>query len=125
LGRLIANTTPERALRAIEGTIFEGSITATEYDRLVADPARCVTQAFLVGGRNRVRVHQPAGDPPDGFAPVAASLDDAYLVAIRTGRLSARGDGIRSPIAAPCLTFAGSVQEPADGRVATPAGGVS
>ena len=89
-GRLVANTTPEQARRAIEGTIFEGSIPAASYEQLVADPERCVTQAYLVEGSNRVRVYQPEGDPPGGFAPVDATLEDAYLVVIKTGGLPGR-----------------------------------
>ena len=87
-GRLIAYTTPSEATRAIEGTIYEGSISAETYDRLLADPDRRVTQAFLVEGRNRVRVYQPEGSPPDQFEPVTPSLEDAYLVLIKTGRLN-------------------------------------
>ena len=52
--------------------------------------ARCVTQAYLVEGRNRVRVYQPKGMPPAGFVPVVPTLEDAYLVAIKTGGLPAR-----------------------------------
>ena len=66
-GRLIANTTPGEAREAIEGTIYEGSIPADSYERLIADPARCVTQAYLVEGRNRVRVYQPDGNTAGGF----------------------------------------------------------
>jgi ABC-2 type transport system ATP-binding protein len=124
-GRLVANTTPDQALRAIEGTIFEASITSAAYDRLIADPDRCVTQDFLVGGRNRVRVYQPEGDPPDGFSPVAASLDDAYMVVIRTGSLPERGTGNQSPLVSPGEALLGTVREPADGRAAAPSGGVS
>ena len=124
-GRLVANTTPDQALEAIEGTIFESSISAAAYDRLAADPDRCVTQAFLVGGRNRVRVHQPEGDPPDGFSPVTASLDDVYLLAIRTGGLPDRGAGNPRSNPAPEAALACTVGEPADGRAASPAGGVS
>ena len=91
-GRLIANTTPSEAREAIEGTIYEGSIPAEKYDELVADPARCVTQAYLVEGRNRVRVYEPAGTPPADFAPVAATLEDAYLVSIKTGCLPTAGE---------------------------------
>jgi ABC-type multidrug transport system ATPase subunit len=83
-GRLIADTTPGEARRDIEGSIYEGSISAELYDRLLADPERCVTQAYLVEGRNRVRVYQPNGNPPPGFAPVAPTLEDAYLVLIKT-----------------------------------------
>jgi ABC-2 type transport system ATP-binding protein len=86
-GRLIAYTTPTEARKAIDGTIHEGTISADQYHRLLADPDRCVTQAYLVEGRNRVRVYQPEGDPPEGFVEVAPTLEDAYLVAIKTGRL--------------------------------------
>ena len=48
-----------------------------------------MTQAYLVEGRNRVRVYQPDGQPPEGFVNVPATLEDAYLVAIKTGRLEA------------------------------------
>jgi len=45
---------------------------------------RCeVTQAVLIEGRNRVRVHVPDGAPPEGFEPVAPSLEDAYLLLTR------------------------------------------
>ena len=86
-GRLIANTTPAEAREAIEGTIYEGTISADEYHRLLADSRHCVTQAYLVEGRNRVRVYQPHGQPPEGFVGVAPTLEDAYLVAIKTGGL--------------------------------------
>ena len=43
-----------------------------------------MTQAYLVEGRNRVRVHEPDGSPPTGFVPVAPTLEDAYLVLMRT-----------------------------------------
>jgi ABC-type multidrug transport system ATPase subunit len=94
-GRLVANTTPSGAREAIDGTIYEGSIPAEKYDELEADPARCVTQAYLVEGRNRVRVYEPNGTPPAGFAPVAPTLEDAYLVSIRTGSLP----GASAPLA--------------------------
>jgi ABC-2 type transport system ATP-binding protein len=88
-GRLIAYTTPAEARAAIEGTIHEGTISAHDYHRLLAESDRCVTQAYLVEGRNRVRVYQPDGQPPEGFVNVPATLEDAYLVAIKTGRLEA------------------------------------
>ncbi len=86
-GRLVANTTPEEALQAIEESIFEASITAASYQQLLLDPELCVTQAYLVGGNIRVRVYQPEGDPPGGFLPVDATLEDAYLVVVKTGGL--------------------------------------
>jgi len=93
-GRLIAYTTPTEAHKAIEGTIHEGTISADSYHRLLADPERCVTQAYLVEGHNRVRVYQPEGNPPEGFVEVAPTLEDAYLVAIKTGRLDGLDHGM-------------------------------
>lgn len=106
-GRLVANTTPSEAREAIEGTIYEGSIAAEVYDRLVSDPRRCVTQAYLVEGRNRVRVYEPAGAAPAGFVPVAPTLEDAYLVSIKAGCLPSDGErpvrplgnGLAAPLA--------------------------
>jgi ABC-2 type transport system ATP-binding protein len=92
-GRLIAYTTPTKARQAIDGTIHEATISAEQYHGLLADPDRCVTQAYLVEGRNRVRVYQPEGDPPDGFVEVVPTLEDAYLVAIKTGRLDGPEEG--------------------------------
>ena len=86
-GRLLADTTPGQALEAIEGSIFEASIPAAAYEQLVSDPRRCVTQAYLVGGNNRVRIYQPEPELPVGFVPVDATLEDAYLVVIKTGGL--------------------------------------
>jgi ABC-2 type transport system ATP-binding protein len=82
-GRLVAETTPTRARAAIEGMIFEGETTAGGLEEVRAD--RCVTQAILVEGKNRVRVYEPEGTAPAGFAPVTPTLEDAYLVMMRTG----------------------------------------
>jgi len=46
-----------------------------------------VTQAILVEGRHRVRVYAPDHRPPQGFEPVAPTLEDAYLVLMRTGSM--------------------------------------
>jgi ABC-type multidrug transport system ATPase subunit len=97
-GRLIGISTPSGARTAIDGAIYEGSISDSEYDRLLADPVRCLTHAYLVEGRNRVRVYQPDGYPPERFVSVAPTLEDAYLLAIRTGWLAGAD---HSPIAWP------------------------
>jgi hypothetical protein len=39
-----------------------------------------VIQSVLVEGKNRVRVYQPDGVAPAGFEPMAANLEDAYLL---------------------------------------------
>jgi len=95
-GRLIASTTPRQARKAIEGTIHEGTISLESYHGLMADPKRCVTQAYWVDDLNRVRVYQPEGNPPEGFVGVAPTLEDAYLVAIKTGRLDGLDHGMAS-----------------------------
>jgi hypothetical protein len=50
-----------------------------------------VTQAILVEGRHRVRVHDPAGGPPPGFEKVTPTLEDAYLVLMRGASPRAAG----------------------------------
>lgn len=85
-GKLIANTTPGRARAAIEGMIYEGEIPPGDLDALRA--RRCVTQAILVEGKNRVRIYEPQGTPPTGFTPVPATLEDAYLVMMRSNGLA-------------------------------------
>ena len=91
-GRIVADTTPRGARSRLEGAIFEGAVEKHEM-QAVADRFE-VTQAVLIEGRNRVRVHVADGPPPDGFEPVAPSLEDAYLLLTRNG---AAGNGERPP----------------------------
>lgn len=81
-GRLLAVTTPGEARAAISGHVFEGTVDVADLPRLRAE--RTVTQALLVEGRNRARIYEPAGTPPPGFSPVPVTLEDAYLVLMRT-----------------------------------------
>jgi ABC-2 type transport system ATP-binding protein len=80
-GRLVAVTTPAEARNSLLDTIFEGTVEPDAFELLRAE--RCVTQAYLVEDRNRVRVYEPAGPPPPGFVPVMPTLEDAYLVLMR------------------------------------------
>jgi ABC-type multidrug transport system ATPase subunit len=80
-GRLLAVTTPSAARTALAGAIFEGTVEPDQFESL--KQTRCVTQAYLVEGRNRARVYDPEGDAPPGFLPVAPTLEDAYLVLMR------------------------------------------
>ncbi len=82
-GRLIAHTTPREARAALDGAIFEGTVTPAELPALRR--ARTVTQAILVEGRHRVRVHDASRVPPPGFEPANPTLEDAYLVLMRSG----------------------------------------
>jgi ABC-type multidrug transport system ATPase subunit len=81
-GKLVARTTPSDARGAIAGSIFEGTVDKQDLAEL--GETRFVTQAILFEGTNRVRVYEPVGEPPEGFAPVEATLEDAYLVLMRS-----------------------------------------
>ena len=76
-----------RPAKAIEGTIYEGTISAEFYHQLLASirPAsrrRTWSRAATAYGSTSRKALRPTG-----FAPVAATLEDAYLVLIKTGRL--------------------------------------
>ena len=77
-GRLVAQTAPHQAQAALQGKIFEGRIAREDLEE-VRERLR-VTQAMLVEGRHRVRVYEPSGVAPQGFEPVPATLEDAYLL---------------------------------------------
>ena len=90
-GRLIAETTPSLARRAIEGRL-RGD-----------DHGRCIRSAGRRPGTMRCasvprRRPKPCPglsarrDPPPGFGPVAPTLEDAYLVSIKTGGLRGLSD---------------------------------
>lgn len=80
-GRIVANTTPGEAKRALEGRLFEGSVSR-DAARELAD-RHALTQAVLVEGRDRVRVYEASGMPPLGFTAVEPTLEDAYFVLMR------------------------------------------
>jgi len=77
-GRLVTTTTPAAARAAIEGLIFEGEVGRADLARLAKQ--HHVTQALLVEGRNRVRVHALDRVAPPGFVPTPPTLEDAYFV---------------------------------------------
>jgi ABC-type multidrug transport system ATPase subunit len=80
-GRLVTQTSPGEARDRLNGTIFEGTVSTDQLQSLRA--TRRVTQAVLVEGKNRVRVHETNCHAPDGFAPVPPTLEDAYLVTMQ------------------------------------------
>jgi ABC-2 type transport system ATP-binding protein len=94
-GRVIARTTPGEARAAIAGTIFEATVGPERLDAVHREAT--VTQAILVEGRNRVRVHAPDHRPPTGFEPVQPTLEDAYLVMMRTSAATAVAAGLEPP----------------------------
>ena len=84
-GVIIARTTPAEARAAIDGAVFEGEVTAEELEDL--HRSRMVTQSIIVEGSHRLRIYQPDGEPAPGFREVSPTLEDAYLVLMRTGGL--------------------------------------
>jgi ABC-2 type transport system ATP-binding protein len=77
-GKLLATTTPREARAAIAGTIYEGEVGRHDLDAMATRFE--VTQAYLVEGRHRVRVHAPHHDVPSHFEPVTPTLEDAYML---------------------------------------------
>lgn len=88
-GRLLALTSPSEARASIAGHIYEGTVSLEDLPKLRSE--RMVTQALLVEGRNRARIYDPSGAPPEGFIQAPVTLEDAYLVSMRLGALPARG----------------------------------
>jgi ABC-type multidrug transport system ATPase subunit len=79
-GRLVAETSPTHARRSLEGAIFEGR-GSDEKLRELRRGYR-VTQAILVEGENRLRIHVPDRRPPQGFTAVEPTLEDAYMTLV-------------------------------------------
>jgi ABC-type multidrug transport system ATPase subunit len=86
-GRLVAQTSPSEACRSRAGTIYEATVSAEELESL--RQSRFVTQAVLVEGKNRVRIYESNGSAPHGFLPSAPTLEDAYLITMRSEAKSA------------------------------------
>ena len=89
-GQVVAETSPTEARRMLAGTIFEGAVAVADLEAL--QRTRRVTQAVLVEGRNRVRIHEPSRDAPEEFEPAIPTLEDAYFVLMH-GRPNASGNG--------------------------------
>jgi ABC-type multidrug transport system ATPase subunit len=89
-GQVVAETSPTDARRMLAGTIFEGAVAVADLDAL--QRTRRVTQAVLVEGRNRVRIHEPSRVAPAGFEPAAPTLEDAYFVLMHGKPQESNGD---------------------------------
>lgn len=83
-GKLVAQTSPTEARAPMMGKIFEGHLSGEELERL--DGRIRVVQSVMLEGKNRVRIFEPEGAPPAGFEPVAATLEDAYLLLMQSER---------------------------------------
>ena len=94
-GQVVAQTSPTEARRMLAGAIFEGAVATGELDAL--QKARRVTQAVLVEGRNRVRIHEPGRQAPPGFEPAIPTLEDAYFVLMHRAPNAAGPAGLAVP----------------------------
>jgi ABC-2 type transport system ATP-binding protein len=94
-GHFVAETSPTEARRMLAGTIFEGAVSAQELDAL--QRAGRVTQAVLVEGRNRVRIHDPNRQAPSGFEPAVPTLEDAYFVLMHATPNAVSSPGLSVP----------------------------
>ena len=81
-GRVVALVSPAQARAMIAGRIYQGRVDDPTELAEVLD-RRFVTQSILVEGRNQVRIFEPDAGAPVGFAPVEATLEDAYFVLMR------------------------------------------
>jgi ABC-2 type transport system ATP-binding protein len=88
-GKLITETSPSEAKKKMNGSIYEGSVRR---DQLQSISSKwCVTQSVLVEGQHRVRVYEPQKSPPEGFVQANPTLEDAYLVLMKTNGISPAG----------------------------------
>ncbi len=91
-GKLVAQTSPSEARAALAGAIWEGELDQAQLESLRR--SGCVTQAILYEGKNRVRLYERDGDPPQGFAPAEPTLEDAYFVLMRSAPAVALGSAM-------------------------------
>jgi ABC-type multidrug transport system ATPase subunit len=95
-GRFVAQTSPTDARRRLAGTIFEGKGTDERLRELKRDYT--VTQAILVEGENRLRIHAADRRPPEGFVPVEPTLEDAYMTLVTRAADGAPADAAAAPV---------------------------
>ncbi|RYZ41834.1 MAG: ABC transporter ATP-binding protein [Myxococcaceae bacterium] len=92
-GRVVAITSPSEAKAALHDALYEGTVPPA--DMAGFQQAHRVTQAVLFEGRNRVRIHAPAGVPvPPGFERTPPTLEDAYLLLMK----DAPGPSAQAPV---------------------------
>ena len=108
-GQVVAETSPGEARRLLAGSIFEGEVATGDLAALQA--AKRVTQAVLVEGRNRVRIHEPSREAPPGFEPAIPTLEDAYFVLMHSRPNATNGTGPAVPKDARIPGIASAVQD--------------
>ena len=76
-GEIIATTTPARAMKQIEGRVWEAYVPREYAAELRAHSNLISTQ--LIAGAARVRILSDHGCPAEGFLPTQPTLEDYYF----------------------------------------------
>jgi hypothetical protein len=74
-GRVLAEAEPAEAMRTVEGKIWRRIVSKEQLAAFQREHA--VISTRLVAGKTVVHVYSE--DQPEGFLPVAASLEDVYF----------------------------------------------
>lgn len=84
-GRLLAHLSPEELLASAEGRVWECVVPSSALEEL----RRRYVISSTIRRSDGVRVRLVSADRPYGADPVAATLEDAYLLAMASSRLEA------------------------------------
>lgn len=79
-GEIVAATSTEAALKALEGRVWEATVPREEVARLEAKGK--VVSRQMAGGNTRIRMLSENGRPAPPFAAVAATLEDFYFTVV-------------------------------------------
>jgi ABC-2 type transport system ATP-binding protein len=79
-GEILTSTSPETALAALEGRIWEATLPREQVAGLKAT-GKVISQQ-LAGGGTRVRMLSENGRPAESFVAVNATLEDHYFIVV-------------------------------------------
>ena len=79
-GAILTATSPDTALTALEGRIWEATLPREQAAGLRASGKVISTQ--MAGGRTRVRMLSENGKPTEPFIAVTATLEDHYFIVV-------------------------------------------
>jgi len=79
-GAILTATSPDTALTALEGRIWEATLPREQAAGLRASGKVISTQ--MAGGRTRVRMLSENGKPAEPFVAVTATLEDHYFIVV-------------------------------------------
>ena len=79
-GQILAATSPESAVTALEGRIWEATLPREQVAGLKATGK--VISAHMVGAKSRVRMLSENGQPAEPFVPITPTLEDHYFIVV-------------------------------------------